>query len=124
MDRYVVPNNSKKKKACRYYRNTLYWATLANSSTFNVGFVTTDVAVGASPAAGYAQSAHRDWYSSVPPNCSAKDIAQQMLFGEVGSQMRVMLGGGSLYFLPETPKAESERMFPGDDLTINQPGVR
>lgn len=62
--------------------------------------MTTDSVLGASPAGGYAHSAERNWYSSVPEGCAAKDIAEQLISGPVGSKLKVILGGGLQDFLP------------------------
>lgn len=72
------------------------------------GLVTTDSVLGASPAAGYAHSADRRWYSSVPDGCSAKDVAHQLFFGVTGSKIDVILGGGRRHFLPVAAESHGE----------------
>lgn len=73
-----------------------------------VGLVTTGRVTGASAANLYATSADRDWENDVrirgsrcDPN-SVVDIAKQLVFGEVGSNLRVILGGGRREFRDRT----------------------
>ncbi|XP_003746813.1 alkaline phosphatase, tissue-nonspecific isozyme [Galendromus occidentalis] len=95
----------------------------AQANDMWTGIVTTDSVLGASPAGGYAHSAERKWYSSVPEGCAAKDIADQLLFGSVGSKMKVILGGGLQDFLPPSYPAEGEERI--ENLTAqNSTGVR
>lgn len=58
----------------------------------------------ASPAAVYAHSAHRHWendrdvrLSSCDPS-KIDDIAKQLVYGETGSQLKVIFGGGRKNF--------------------------
>lgn len=80
------------------------WAQDANKST---GLVTTTRVTHASPAGVYAHSAHRDWESdySLSRFCdpsTVKDIAQQLVHGEVGSKLNVIMGGGRREFINNT----------------------
>lgn len=56
----------------------------------------------------YAHSADRDWESNadiLKDNCSDEeidDIAKQLLFGEVGSRLKVVFGGGRREFRDKT----------------------
>lgn len=52
--------------------------------------------------AAYAKSAARYWESNSPEGC--KDIAEQLVHGEVGSHLDVILGGGYREFLPVDTK--------------------
>uniref|UniRef100_A0A8W7PMG3 Alkaline phosphatase n=1 Tax=Anopheles coluzzii TaxID=1518534 RepID=A0A8W7PMG3_ANOCL len=79
------------------------WAQDAGLST---GFVTTTEVTNASPAGMYAHTANRNWeYNGAiekdgfdPAVC--QDIASQLIHGEVGKHMRVIMGGGRREFLP------------------------
>ncbi|ETN65462.1 alkaline phosphatase [Anopheles darlingi] len=79
------------------------WAQDAGLST---GFVTTTEVTNASPAGMYAHTANRNWEHSGaierdghdPTVC--QDIATQLIHGEVGRKMRVIMGGGRREFLP------------------------
>ncbi|EDV96148.1 alkaline phosphatase [Drosophila grimshawi] len=80
------------------------WAMRGHKST---GLVTTTRVTHASPAGVYAHTSNRDFESDFdvhdlghdPNNCP--DIAQQLL-DEVGQGLRVVLGGGTKKFLPNT----------------------
>lgn len=75
----------------------------------STGFVTTTRITHATPAAVYATSSSRYWESneSAPTECA--DIAYQLIHGEVGSKLKVALGGGRRHFLPNinSPNIES-----------------
>lgn len=70
------------------------------------GIVTTARVTHASPAGVYAHVANREWesdfnvrnYSQDPARCD--DIARQLVFGETGRDLNVILGGGRAKFLP------------------------
>ncbi|CAG9774068.1 unnamed protein product [Ceutorhynchus assimilis] len=72
------------------------------------GLVTTTRVTHASPAGIYAHTSNRHWESDSdviksgknPSDC--EDIAHQLVFGETGQNLNVILGGGSKYFLPQT----------------------
>lgn len=66
------------------------------------GFVTTTRITHATPAATYAKTASRYWESNenTPDECD--DIALQLIFGEIGSRLNVVMGGGRRHFLPNT----------------------
>ena len=69
------------------------------------GFVTTARVTHASPAGVYAHTADRDWESNADiekacgTNHGLDDIALQLIYGEVGSKLKVMLGGGKSAFI-------------------------
>ncbi|KAG8569558.1 hypothetical protein GDO81_014458 [Engystomops pustulosus] len=85
----------------------LKWAKAAGKS---VGVVTTTRINHATPAAAYAHSAHRDWYSDadMPPDAiqqGCKDIALQLINNI--EDIEVILGGGRKYMYPKgTPDVE------------------
>lgn len=64
------------------------------------GIVTTTRVTHATPAAGYANTASRYWESDsgVPEGCL--DIAYQLVHGEIGKNLDVVMGGGKRNFLP------------------------
>jgi len=64
--------------------------------------VTTTRITHATPAAGYSHVADRAWEGSVPSSIkgNCKDIARQLIEDEPGSKLKVILGGGRGYFLP------------------------
>ncbi|KAJ6637159.1 Membrane-bound alkaline phosphatase [Pseudolycoriella hygida] len=73
------------------------WALDSGKSA---GIVTTDTVTGASPAGVFAHSANRYWENdfeitknSCDPN-EIDDIAKQLIRGDVGSRLQVILGGG------------------------------
>lgn len=69
------------------------------------GLVTTTRVTHASPAGVYASIAERDWESNVAvtaDGCDANivdDVAEQLVYGSVGSKLRVVMGGGRREFL-------------------------
>lgn len=79
------------------------WAQKAKKST---GLVTTTTVTNASPAGVYAHVGQRDYESDLqvlqhnqdPKIC--KDIADQLVNGNVGKKLNVVLGGGTRRFLP------------------------
>lgn len=81
------------------------------------GFVTTSKVTHASPAGVYANTANRDWENDqVIRKClcdpsKVKDIAQQLVYGEVGRHLQVALGGGRREFRNATVLDEAG--FPG-----------
>lgn len=78
----------------------------------DAGLVTTTRVTHASPAGVYAHSAFRDWESDywiAKDGCDPKvldDIAMQLVHGETGSRLKVILGGGRREFLGEQPDPE------------------
>uniref|UniRef100_A0A3Q2PTI0 alkaline phosphatase n=1 Tax=Fundulus heteroclitus TaxID=8078 RepID=A0A3Q2PTI0_FUNHE len=81
----------------------------AKSAGKSVGIVTTTRVQHASPAASYAHSANRDWYSDSDLSDEAlqngcRDIAYQLVHN---TEIDVILGGGRQYMLPrDTPDPE------------------
>ena len=78
------------------------WAQRSNKST---GIVTTTRITHASPAAGYAHVAHRDWENNAAITTACRsvenvtDIAYQLVYNEVAQKMKVFLGGGRRNFI-------------------------
>ncbi|RWR99106.1 Alkaline phosphatase: tissue-nonspecific isozyme-like protein, partial [Leptotrombidium deliense] len=66
------------------------------------GVVTTTRVTHASPAANYAHSASRKWEHDTN-GTKCEDIASQLVFGETGKNINVVLGGGRREFLPQMP---------------------
>lgn len=80
--------------------NTIFkWAQDAGMST---GLVTTTRVTHATAAAVYAKTAGRTFErdNNTPPGCV--QISHQLVHGEVGSRLNVVLGGGTREFLPTT----------------------
>ena len=80
---------------------------LAQQQGLATGVVTTTGITHATPAAGYAHSVQRDWESDADmPEAARKqgclDIARQLVEGQTGSRLDVVLGGGRAKFLPKT----------------------
>ncbi|XP_018019900.1 membrane-bound alkaline phosphatase-like, partial [Hyalella azteca] len=99
----------------------------------STGIVTTTRVTHASPAGNYAHIAERHWendndiedYNGDPDACD--DIAEQLVLGNTGSKIKVIMGGGRKKFLPEDavdPEGEtSGRRKDGQNLIdtwINQ----
>lgn len=88
-------------------------AQLAIEAGKVVGFVTTGRVTGATAANLYATSADMDWENDVKvrrSSCNANsvlDIAKQLMTGEVGCKMRVILGGGRREFRDRTQSDET-----------------
>ncbi|XP_037809106.1 alkaline phosphatase [Lucilia sericata] len=79
------------------------WAQAQGMAT---GLITTTSVTHASPAGIYAHAANRDWENDAEilktqndPNVCI-DIATQLVHGEVGRNLNVILGGGQEHFLP------------------------
>lgn len=89
-----------------------YYSQLKNK---RVGIVTTSRVTHASPAGVYAHTANRDWESdtdvisrgSDPEICS--DIARQLVYGETGKNVDVILGGGRRKFIPQDYQDEEKQ---------------
>uniref|UniRef100_A0A1B6K132 alkaline phosphatase n=1 Tax=Homalodisca liturata TaxID=320908 RepID=A0A1B6K132_9HEMI len=87
------------------------WALASGKAT---GVVTNDELTGASPAGNYAHTAFRFWQSdrdeiiaplpADPTTCP--DIARQLIQNYPGQDIKVLLGGGRLKFLPEKDGGE------------------
>jgi alkaline phosphatase len=83
------------------------WAQKAGKTT---GFVTNTRVTHASPAGVYAHTPSRYWEddSTVRADrCDPEyidDIAKQLIHGEVGSKLKVVLGGGSRAFITNTER--------------------
>lgn len=72
----------------------------------DAGFVTTTRVTHASPAGVFANIADRDWEHDgeiAEDNCDpdlVEDIAEQLIHGAIGSNLKVVMGGGSRNFVP------------------------
>ncbi|XP_055913380.1 membrane-bound alkaline phosphatase-like [Eupeodes corollae] len=90
------------KNSTKYVYSIGKWAMDAGKSA---GFVTTTTVSHASPAGLYAHTAERSWESekNVEQNCGknsgVQPIAEQLIHGEVGSRLKVMMGGGKANFV-------------------------
>ncbi|XP_056419204.1 intestinal-type alkaline phosphatase 1-like [Hyla sarda] len=106
-------------------KSILYRAKKAGKS---VGIVTTTRVQHASPAAAYAHSANRDWYSDnemsqamIEKGC--KDISYQLVHN---TDINVILGGGRAYMVPsgtpdpEYPSSSSSRGLRKDNLNLTK----
>lgn len=87
-----------------YVDSIAKWAQAANKAT---GLVTTTRVTHASPSGVYAHTADRNWESdsSIPADCDSSkisDIARQLVRGDVGSKLNVILGGGRREFMNQT----------------------
>lgn len=84
------------------------------------GIVTTTRVTHATPAAGYAKTSSRYWETDagVPEGCH--DIAYQLIHGEVGKNLDVVMGGGKRNFLPvsESGSRNDNRSLLADYLSI------
>lgn len=82
----------------------------------NAGIVTTTKITDATPAAVYANIAERNWEDNsgvLRSGCNDSqiyDIAEQLVRGSVGKDLKVVLGGGSRFFINST---ETEHGSPG-----------
>ncbi|ODN05160.1 Membrane-bound alkaline phosphatase [Orchesella cincta] len=85
----------------------LAWAQAAGKST---GIISTARITHASPAGTYARISNRNWENdheikqdrNNPDECD--DIAEQLVFGDPGRNINVILGGGRLQFLPRAKR--------------------
>ncbi|KAM7358933.1 alkaline phosphatase 9 [Cochliomyia hominivorax] len=100
------------KNASNYVYSIGKWAMDAEKSA---GFVTTTRVTHASPSGVYAHTADRNWESNsdIESACGANhgldDIAQQLIYGEVGSKLKVMMGGGKSAFVDKSLYANGWR---------------
>lgn len=84
------------------------WAQEAGKAT---GIITTTRVTHASPAGNYAHTANRYWENDAElfascPSGKNSDIAEQLIYGEVGSKLNVILGGGRGNMLDESIQDE------------------
>lgn len=99
---------------CRAQNNTEHHvpsiAEWAQSRGLATGLITTTSVTHASPAGVYAHTANRNWENDGeilkdgedPEQCL--DIAQQLIYGTVGRNLNVIMGGGREQFLPKGQK--------------------
>ena len=94
-----VRNCSAQQDSKNHVDSIFKYAQDAGKST---GIITNTRLTHATPAAVYAKSASRYWESNegTPKGCD--DIAYQMIHGEIGSRLDVVMGGGRRSFLPNT----------------------
>ncbi|XP_072949536.1 membrane-bound alkaline phosphatase-like [Epargyreus clarus] len=95
------------------------WAQKAGKAT---GLVTNMRVTHATPAAAYANSANRHWEADLDQPEDAlrcDDIAKQLVRGEVGSKINVILGGGrGNFFSKHERDAEDERGHREDGVDL------
>lgn len=99
---------------CRAQNNTEHhvasiaeWAQIRGLAT---GLITTTSVTHASPAGVYAHTANRNWENDGeilkdgedPEQCP--DIAQQLIYGTVGRNLNIIMGGGREQFMPKEQK--------------------
>lgn len=81
------------------------WAMKAGK---DAGLVTTTRVTHASPAGAYAHTSYRHWENDnqiEADGCDSEyndDVTEQLVHGEVGKQLKVVLGCGSRHFLDQT----------------------
>ncbi|XP_055842325.1 alkaline phosphatase, tissue-nonspecific isozyme-like [Episyrphus balteatus] len=89
------------KNSTKYVYSIGKWAMDAGKAA---GFVTTTTVNHASPSGLYAHTAERSWESemmvemSCGKNSGVESIAEQLIHGDVGSRLKVMMGGGKMNF--------------------------
>ena len=85
------------------------WALDAGKSA---GIITTTAIVDATPAGVYAHVSNRAWKTNnkiTDDGCDESqidDIAKQLIYGDVGSQLKVIMGGGRRYLLDKNMRDE------------------
>lgn len=98
------------------------WSQLQGKRT---AIVTTTTVTHASPAGAYAHTSNRNWecdsdvISSGQNPETCRDIAYQLVFGETGENLNVVLGGGRGKFLPKNetgPQNDSGERSDGRNL--------
>lgn len=93
----VVHNDCEGSKDPNVQTKSIFnWAKERNMWT---GVVTTTRITHGTEGPLYSHSANRDWEAFAPNGC--QDIANQLIHGNVGKDIRVILGGGSRSFLPK-----------------------
>lgn len=89
------------------------FASTIISYLFSYISLLTRVVTHASPAGIYAHTADRDWESNADigaDNCDEKkidDIAKQLVYGETGSRLKVIFGGGRENFIDKSTVDEN-----------------
>ncbi|KAF5271194.1 hypothetical protein FQA39_LY08201 [Lamprigera yunnana] len=84
-------------------KSIAYYAQKQNKRT---GFVTTTKVTHASPAGVYGHTANRMWEDDLYVKLAGKDskvchdLAQQLIYGEIGKNLNVIFGGGRKKFFP------------------------
>ncbi|XP_053676958.1 alkaline phosphatase-like [Anopheles nili] len=94
------------------FKGLLQWAQEAGKAT---GLVTNTRITHATPSGAYASSAERDWEDdtevntdcpTTPDERKPRDIASQLVYGDIGKNLKVALGCGRRYFLPKETRDE------------------
>lgn len=99
-------------EAAYHVQSIAQWALDAGKS---VGIVTNTRVTDATPAGLYAHVADRNWENDaeVLKDCASsadiQDIALQLINGNLGKQLKVVLGGGKSQFLDRNAHAEGKR---------------
>ncbi len=75
------------------------------------GIVTTTRITHATPAATYANTASRYWESNENTPNECDDIAHQLVHGEIGSRLNVIMGGGRRHFLPDGYRTDNRNLI-------------
>lgn len=97
------------------------WAMKAGK---DAGFVTTTRVTHASPTGVYGNIADRDWeYDGAveKDGCDSTvvdDIAEQLVYNEISKKLKVMMGGGSRNFVPETEEANGVKGYRTDGKNL------
>lgn len=87
----------------------------AQDSCKATGIVTTTRITHASPAGHYAHTANRDWENDaeiMSDNCDPRkleDIAEQLVYSDIGQKLKVIMGGGRREFIG-TEQRDDEHM--------------
>lgn len=119
-----VDSNIEKKNCSTVERAKI--ASIAKSAIEegkSVGVVTTTRLTHATPSALYAHAAFRYFEASgdLPENQKCEDIASQLIKGDIGKHLKVMLGGGRAYFIPKTTsdkEYKSKKSKRNDDTNL------
>ncbi len=125
--RTIGVNANVKNKQCwvdesAFTESIASWAQKAGKGT---GLVTTSRVTHASPCGVYCHIAERAWENDqeISQNCSnyaeIPDIAQQLIHGEVGQKLKVVMGGGRYHFRGESmtdEEGQKGRRIDGRDL--------
>lgn len=97
------------------------WAMKAEK---DAGFVTTTRVTHASPSGVFAHIADRDWENDgeiIDDKCDSNlvdDIAEQLIRGEVGKKLKVVMGGGSRNFVPTSATENGVNGYRRDNVNL------
>lgn len=110
---HVARGDCEASKNSTYYVDSI--AKWALDSGRKVGLVTTTRVTHATPAGLYAHSADRDWENdkkvknACGKNSGVHDIALQLMEGDIGPRLKVIMGGGKTQFLDQDYYDEGKR---------------